>query len=51
MSYMGSLRVRVEHSPNGAFAVLVDGREVWLAKTRREAEEKALAESSRIEGW
>ena len=51
MPYIGSLCVRVQPRPNGTFAVLVDGREIWLAKTRREAEEKAFAESSRIEGW
>ena len=49
MPYIASLRVRVKPRPDG-IAVLVDGREIWLAKTRQEAEEKAFAESLRIEG-
>ena len=48
--FIASLRVRVEPRPNGQFALLVDGEEIGRFETKQEAEDKALAEASRIEG-
>jgi len=49
MSFIASLRVRVEQKLDDVFAVVVDGWKVFSG-TKREAEERAFAESLRIEG-
>lgn len=49
MSFIASLRVRVEQEYNRTFFVLVDGRKVFSG-TKEECDERAFAESLGIEG-
>ena len=51
MTFLDSLRIQLKPTPNGQFVVLKDGRPIATLGTQQEADQRARAESSRIEGF
>jgi hypothetical protein len=51
MTFLGSLRIQVKPTPHGKFVVLKDGQVIATCETQQAEEERASAESSRIEGF